>query len=224
MWRRLVRSFGTWFALLAACIRQASCLVYTSTLKIEVACSSGKLLDFNHTTRRYIPEDRNLHYHSYKNLRPSQSVYAFHTLCMRATFLANNIALVTLGKEKCASFNSLQLKRCLQTTKISSVIRHITTNSMCHVLCAQVIGMCELSERCLQLQFTPLLADYVTRGSCFVTQGLWMMLMGRTANTKKKHRLVAHLLLLTSFIYFILSKSLLFKWTYELYQCFTWRT
>lgn len=98
---------------------------------------------FRKITWLYIPEERSLDCH----LKFSQSVYAFHTLCMRATFLAHNIALVTFGKEKYASFQSLQLKRCLQTTKISSVKRHLTTNSTCRVVCAQVIDMCELSKR-----------------------------------------------------------------------------
>jgi hypothetical protein len=39
-----------------------SCMAYSSTLKIEVICSSETSVDFQRTTRRYIPEGSTLHY------------------------------------------------------------------------------------------------------------------------------------------------------------------
>jgi hypothetical protein len=36
-----------------------SCLAYSWTLKIESICSAKKSVDFQRTTRRYNPEDRN---------------------------------------------------------------------------------------------------------------------------------------------------------------------
>jgi hypothetical protein len=35
-----------------------SCLVYSSTLKMEATCSIETSVDFQRTARRYIPEDR----------------------------------------------------------------------------------------------------------------------------------------------------------------------
>jgi hypothetical protein len=37
-----------------------SCLAYSSTLKMEAKCSSETSVDFQRTTRHYIPEDRTL--------------------------------------------------------------------------------------------------------------------------------------------------------------------
>jgi hypothetical protein len=41
--------------------RLVSCLVYSSTLRMEATCSSEMSIDFKRTTRPYIPEDRSLH-------------------------------------------------------------------------------------------------------------------------------------------------------------------
>jgi hypothetical protein len=38
----------------------ASCSAYSSTLKMQAICSSEMLVDFQRTTRRYIPEDSTL--------------------------------------------------------------------------------------------------------------------------------------------------------------------
>jgi hypothetical protein len=46
-----------------------SCLAYSSTLKIEATCSSEASVDFQRTTRRYIPEYKSLHYHRCENLK-----------------------------------------------------------------------------------------------------------------------------------------------------------
>jgi hypothetical protein len=42
---------------------------HSSTLKMEVTCSSGKSVNFQLTTRRYISEDRTLHNHRCDNLK-----------------------------------------------------------------------------------------------------------------------------------------------------------
>jgi hypothetical protein len=39
-----------------------SCLAYSSALKTEMIYSSEKSIDFQRTTRRYIPEHRTVHY------------------------------------------------------------------------------------------------------------------------------------------------------------------
>jgi hypothetical protein len=44
-----------------------SYLVYSSTLKMESACPSETSVEFQRTTRRYIPEDRTLHNHRCEN-------------------------------------------------------------------------------------------------------------------------------------------------------------
>jgi hypothetical protein len=45
------------------------CLAYSSTLKMEATCSSETSVDFQRTTRRYIPEDKTLHNHRCENLK-----------------------------------------------------------------------------------------------------------------------------------------------------------
>jgi hypothetical protein len=45
------------------------CMAYSSTLNMEATCSSGTLIDFYWTTRRYIPEDRALYNHVCENLK-----------------------------------------------------------------------------------------------------------------------------------------------------------
>jgi hypothetical protein len=49
--------------LLGACILLVTCLVYSSTLKMEAVCSSETLVTFYQTTQRLIPEDSTLHNH-----------------------------------------------------------------------------------------------------------------------------------------------------------------
>jgi hypothetical protein len=45
----------------ATCFMLVSCLAYSSTLKMEVTCSSETLAGFQWTTQHYIPQDRTLH-------------------------------------------------------------------------------------------------------------------------------------------------------------------
>jgi hypothetical protein len=61
-------------SLLATCFTLVSCSAYYSTLKMEVACSSEMSVEFQLTTRRYIPEDRTLHNHRCENLKSYMDV------------------------------------------------------------------------------------------------------------------------------------------------------
>jgi hypothetical protein len=45
------------FSVCATCFMLAPCLAYSSILKMEAACYSETLVDFQRTTRRYIAED-----------------------------------------------------------------------------------------------------------------------------------------------------------------------
>jgi hypothetical protein len=56
-------------ALLATCITLVSCLTYSSTMKIVETCSSETSINFQRSTRCYIPEDRILHNNSSENLK-----------------------------------------------------------------------------------------------------------------------------------------------------------
>jgi hypothetical protein len=49
---------------------------YSSTLKIEAACSSETSIDFQWTRQRYIPEDRILNNHRYDNFKSYRVVHA----------------------------------------------------------------------------------------------------------------------------------------------------
>jgi hypothetical protein len=44
-------------SLLATCFILIACLAYSSTLKLQVTCSSEKSSEFRRTVGRYIPED-----------------------------------------------------------------------------------------------------------------------------------------------------------------------
>jgi hypothetical protein len=59
--------------LLASCFMLVS---YSSALKMEAVSSSETSVDFQRTTRRYIPEDRNLH----TAVRTSKPLIGKHTL------------------------------------------------------------------------------------------------------------------------------------------------
>jgi hypothetical protein len=49
----------------------ATCVVLVSfTLKLEATCSHETAVDFQQTTRRYIPEDKTVHNHRCENLIP----------------------------------------------------------------------------------------------------------------------------------------------------------
>jgi hypothetical protein len=53
-------------SLLATCFTLVSCLAYSSTMKMEATCSSETSVDFQRTTRHYIPEDKTLLKHCYR--------------------------------------------------------------------------------------------------------------------------------------------------------------
>jgi hypothetical protein len=59
----------------------ASCLAYSSTLKMDATCSSETSVDFKRTTRRYIPEDRRpLHNHRCSNLKSYIYLFMYPSL------------------------------------------------------------------------------------------------------------------------------------------------
>jgi hypothetical protein len=60
--RQPVRNNKKARALLVACFMLVSCLAYSSTLKMEVTCSSESSVDFQRITWRYIAEHRILHH------------------------------------------------------------------------------------------------------------------------------------------------------------------
>jgi hypothetical protein len=53
--------------LLPACFMLVSCLAYSSTLKMEVVCSSEMSVDFHQTLQCYTPEDGAAHSHCCEN-------------------------------------------------------------------------------------------------------------------------------------------------------------
>jgi hypothetical protein len=65
-----------------SCFMLISCLAYSSTLKMEVTCSS-----FQQTTQCYIPEDQTLHNHCCKNLKS----YMLNTLSVIAMVVAQYV-------------------------------------------------------------------------------------------------------------------------------------
>jgi hypothetical protein len=46
-----------------------SYLAYSSTLKVEAICSPETSVEFQRTTRRYIPEERTINNHRCENLK-----------------------------------------------------------------------------------------------------------------------------------------------------------
>jgi hypothetical protein len=61
-------------ALLATWFMLVSCMVYSATLKMEATSSSETSVDFQWTTRRYIPENRTLHNHHCGILKSSINI------------------------------------------------------------------------------------------------------------------------------------------------------
>jgi hypothetical protein len=51
-----------------------SCSAYSPTLKMEAICSSEMSVNFQRTTRRYIPEDSTLHNHCCENLKSYRGI------------------------------------------------------------------------------------------------------------------------------------------------------
>jgi hypothetical protein len=54
-----------------------SCSAYFYTLKMETICSSETSVDFERTTRRYIPDDSTLHNHRCENLKSYKFILSF---------------------------------------------------------------------------------------------------------------------------------------------------
>jgi hypothetical protein len=63
--------FGGTYRLLCLppAFKLGTCSAYSTTLKMEVICSSKMLVDFQWTTPCYITEDRTLHNHCCENLK-----------------------------------------------------------------------------------------------------------------------------------------------------------
>jgi hypothetical protein len=57
-------------------------LAYSSTFKMDAICSSETSVDFQRTTRRYIPEDGTLHNHRCENLKSYREFF-----CMEVALL-----------------------------------------------------------------------------------------------------------------------------------------
>jgi hypothetical protein len=64
---KIKKKFGVMYSH-TPCFMLASYLSYSSTLKMEATSSSETSVEFQGTTRRYIPEDRKLHSHGCENL------------------------------------------------------------------------------------------------------------------------------------------------------------
>jgi hypothetical protein len=80
-------------------IRKSSfCLADSSTLKMEVTYSSETSVDFQRTTRRYIPEERTLHNHRCENLNNvNVSPYILlHAVCTVGVMLKLHKSLCVL--------------------------------------------------------------------------------------------------------------------------------
>jgi hypothetical protein len=54
-------------------------LGFSSILKMEGTCSSETSVDFQRTTKRYIPEARALHNHRCENLKSYNALFCFET-------------------------------------------------------------------------------------------------------------------------------------------------
>jgi hypothetical protein len=62
-------------------LHAVSLSAYSSTLKMKVTCSSAEIsVDFERTTRRYIPDDRILCNHNCENLISDMEFYMFRAL------------------------------------------------------------------------------------------------------------------------------------------------
>jgi hypothetical protein len=76
-----------------------SCSTYSSILNMEAICSSETSVDFQWTTRRYIPEDRTLHNHRFENLKLYKILYIASTgkrnLLIYQHFLGVSLILLT---------------------------------------------------------------------------------------------------------------------------------
>jgi hypothetical protein len=59
-----------WDTKLATCFMVLSFLVYSAALKMEATFSAETLLDFQRTTWRYFPEDRNFYNQNGDNPKP----------------------------------------------------------------------------------------------------------------------------------------------------------
>jgi hypothetical protein len=105
-----------------------SCLVYSPTLKMEVACSSETSADFQRSTQRCIPEDTTLHNHRYENLKS----YILWHICRKPRHVArqwHNIrvsttAVTSLNNDEAAGNSVLHAVR--RRADSDATIKHVT--------------------------------------------------------------------------------------------------
>jgi hypothetical protein len=76
----LVRFFSINYIVIGTCFILVSGLTNSSTLKMEATCSSETSIDFQCTTRRYIPEDRTI---ELQFLLKGQNNHQFSGNCLR---------------------------------------------------------------------------------------------------------------------------------------------
>jgi hypothetical protein len=79
-----------------------SCSAYSSTLKMEAICSSETSVDFQRTTRRYIPEDSNIYNHRCENLKSYKHEHVLKSCYLNVLSLyANNLNVAEWGVLGC---------------------------------------------------------------------------------------------------------------------------
>jgi hypothetical protein len=99
-----------WNVQLSKCFH-AVFLLASSTLMMEATCSSETSVDFQRTTRRYIPEDRTLHNHWCENLK---SYYIWNCLFLQHAY-PDLLGLFTLLFQGWEPWQLNQCKDWLQT-------------------------------------------------------------------------------------------------------------
>jgi hypothetical protein len=106
-----------------------SCSAYSSTLKREVTCSSETSVDFQRTTRRYIPEDIIFHNHRCEGLKS-------YIICL--LFLWIGTCSSSLGNEsRLQGFENRVIKRiicgCKRDEATFSPLLHPYSGTRSHI-------------------------------------------------------------------------------------------
>jgi hypothetical protein len=93
---QLAQNKAQWRALVKKIMKEDGCLLGCSALMMEAARTSGTLVNFYQTTRRYNPEDSHLRTHRRENLK---------------SYLIMNIRFIKCGE----SLNPAMRNRCSAT-------------------------------------------------------------------------------------------------------------